>query len=116
MTAFFLLVIYWHAIRRIASRVGGKQRAMRRTTGGLKAWIRDRCVLGETLVCPLRVLWNDYRAYCALHGFDQADVTRFVRFLGSDERVRLVDRGRGRLHRAAEGIGLRPHERRETGG
>lgn len=75
---------------------------------GFKSWQEYRSVEGETLVCPVRVLWDDYSAYCVRWGFDRAGPERFVRHLGALPWVRLVEGGRGRRRRCAQGIGLRP--------
>lgn len=72
------------------------------------SWLDVRCAGGETLVCPVRVLWDDYRAFCSRWGFDQAAPGGFIRLLGALPGVRLVEGGRGRLRRCANGVGLLP--------
>ncbi len=75
---------------------------------GFMSWLDVRCAGGKTLVCPVRVLWNDYRKFCSRWGFDQATAVGFIRLLGALPGVRLVEGGQGRLHRCANGIGLVP--------
>ncbi len=84
--------------------------------GGFMSWLDLRCAGGETLVCPVRVLWNDYGEFCGQWGFDQAMPGQFARLLSALPSVRLVEGGRGRLRRCANGIGLTPmtEEERQT--
>ncbi len=83
---------------------------------GFMSWLDLRCVDGGTLVCPVRLLWDDYRAFCVRWGFDQAAPGTFVRLLGTLLGVRLVEGGHGRRRRCANGIGLLPanNEERST--
>ena len=80
---------------------------------GFMSWLDMRCAGGETLVCPVRVLWNDYRRSCLRWGFDRATPVGFVRLLGALPGVSLVEGGRGRLRRCANGIGLVPVTEKE---
>jgi hypothetical protein len=75
---------------------------------GFMSWLDLRCAGGDTLVCPVRTLWDDYRDFCTRWGFDQAVPGEFARLLGKLPGVRLVEGGRGRRRRCANGIGLRP--------
>ena len=78
------------------------------------SWLDLRAVGGGTLVCPVRVLWTDYLAFCLEWGFAVAHPKDFVRMLRSLPGVVLVEGGRGRLRRCANGIGLRPAKERMT--
>ncbi len=72
------------------------------------AFVRDRTVHDPVLVCPVRVLWRAYTAYCEEWGFEPADTREFVAWLRGEEGVTLKEGGSGRLRRAALGIGLQP--------
>jgi hypothetical protein len=81
---------------------------------GFLSWLGVRCVEGETLVCPLRALWDDYLAYCRVWDFTAMQELGFVHSLGSLSYVRIVERGHGRRQRCVEGIGSRPLRTREA--
>lgn len=71
------------------------------------AFARDRLVLGPSLVCPVRVAWREYLAYCDEWGFDGAEAHEFVRWMGAEEGVEIHGpSGRGRLRRYFSGIGV----------
>ena len=70
-----------------------------------QAFIRDRVVLGPTLVVPVRVLWWDYLAYCETWGFEPGSAADFVVRMELEEGVKLRTGGHGRLRRCFEGIG-----------
>ena len=76
------------------------------------SWLDLRCADGGTLVCPVRVLWDDYGEFCSEWGFGQAAPLDFARLLEGLSGVRLVEGGRGRRRRCATGIGLMPAEQR----
>ncbi len=76
--------------------------------GGAAAFIRDSLAAGPTLVCPLRVLWREYEAYCGVHGFKAMMAPAFVDMLESlGAAVVTRDPGTsGRLRRYVRGIGF----------
>lgn len=74
------------------------------------AFVRDRTVRGPTLMCPVRVLWREYRTYCRNWGFAPATPGQFVAWLGMEEGIRIRTGGRGRLRRVAVGIGVTPQQ------
>jgi hypothetical protein len=76
----------------------------------LRLWEEDYVIQHATLVCPVRVLWWSYVAYCGEWGFDYAPADEFMAWLRMTEGVVIRDGGRGRLRRVALGIGLRPRE------
>lgn len=76
----------------------------------LKAFMRDETIRHPTLVCPVRVLWRAYKAYCAEWGFEPATATEFMHWLRLDEGVTIKEGGRGRLHRVAVGLGTKQKE------
>lgn len=71
-----------------------------------KAFIRDRAVLGSTLVVPVRVVWNEYLAYCRQWGFKAEAAGDFVMRVELEEGVTIRIGGHGRLRRCFDGIGL----------
>ncbi len=75
---------------------------------GFMSWLDLRCVPGDTLVCPVKVLFDDYRRFCWDAGFDRAGSCNFVMMLGSTPGVKFKEGGRGRRRQCATGIGLRP--------
>lgn len=83
------------------------------TWSSYSAFIRDRAIHHEALVCPVRVLWMEYTWYCQAWGFDRASPTEFVRWLRAEEGVTIKQGGRGRLRRCAVGLGLKPEEQQE---
>jgi len=75
------------------------------------AFIRDRLQLGETLVVPVRLIWDEYCKYCGEWGFQTATTGDFIKWLAEEEGVRLRDgKGRGKLKRVALGIGFNAGE------
>ncbi len=74
------------------------------------AFMRDRTVEDPALMCPVRVLWREYEAYCGKWGFEPALVHVFISWLSATEGVRLKTGGQGRLRRMAVGVGLRQEE------
>lgn len=71
------------------------------------AWVRDETIQHVTLVCPMRVLWRSYSAYCKEWGFEPAEASDFVKWLRAEEGVKLKVGGTGRLRRAALGIAIK---------
>lgn len=72
------------------------------------AFLRDRTVRHSSLVVPVRVLWDDYSAYCRRWGFERSSATSFVALVAGLDGVRVRDGGHGRLRRIATGIGALP--------
>ena len=70
------------------------------------AFLRDRTVLGQSLVCPVRVLWREYLTYCKDWGFDTDGAEDFVRRVTSEEDVRIRKGGCGRFRCCFDGIGV----------
>ncbi len=74
----------------------------------IESFIRDRAVLGGSLVIPVRVAWREYQAYCTEWGFEPAGPKEFVLELWLEDGVEIREAGRGRLRRCFTGLGLLP--------
>lgn len=74
---------------------------------GVMRWTNERAIGGESLVCPVKLLWEDYVDFCERTGSPRETAQGFVEHLASLQGVTLRDGGRGRLKRVADGIGLR---------
>lgn len=71
------------------------------------AFARDHLQLGESLVCPVRVIYRQYQNYCKLWGFEALEARYFVNLLKDEDGVKLKDtKSAGRLRRLATGIGF----------
>ena len=83
------------------------------------AFIRDRTVQHQKLVCPVWVLYREYLSYCQAWGFEPAVAYEFVLWIWAVEGVVIRESGTGRLRRVADGIGMKPGDvtmcRRATG-
>lgn len=77
--------------------------------GGLDGFARDRLSFGKTLVCPLFIVWRDYKEYCAEWGFDQVNAAAFVFWLETQRGIAIIERGHGKRRRCVLGIGVLPH-------
>lgn len=80
----------------------------RAQTSALNAFARDRLSYGETLICPLLLVWRAYKDYCKLWGFHQVSAENFVFWIESQRHIHIVEKGRGKLKRAVIGIGVLP--------
>jgi hypothetical protein len=75
----------------------------------VKVFIGSACVLGPTLVIPLRTLWDGYQAWCAEQGFEAASgILRET--LDNAAWAEVIERplARGRLKTIVQGVGMRP--------
>lgn len=70
--------------------------------GGLNAWAGTLRV-SDKLAAPVRLLWQDYRAFAEEDGFPVASVFTFMRRLRLIEGVNIHERDTGRIRRMVVG-------------
>lgn len=73
-----------------------------------KVFIGEKCVLGRTLVVPLRVLYKEYEAWCKEKGI-RANVYDLKNTLADVPWAKVVGpRGKGLIRTVVEGVGIAP--------
>ena len=80
----------------------------------IASYIAMRTVLGNSLACPLLVIWWDYLQYCRRWGFEVAPAYDFVPWLLALNGVGIIEGGRGRHKRCIIGLGVIPTEKDKT--
>lgn len=73
----------------------------------VRAFVGARCCLGSTLVVPLRVLWHEYRDYCATRG-EVANAQDLRSALEAAPWARVEQRAFGLLRTVVHGVGVKP--------
>lgn len=75
----------------------------------VRVFIGKRCILGPTLVVPMRTLFDEYSAWCKLQGISP-DSAAFRAVLDEAAWATVVERpeARGRLKAIVQGVGVRP--------
>jgi hypothetical protein len=76
---------------------------------GLEAFCRDRLSFGPTLVCPLMMVWREYKLYCIIWGFHMVSTKAFVFHFEAQRGLYVGTRGKGRRRRFINGIGVLPN-------
>lgn len=75
----------------------------------VREFVGQRCVLGSTLVCPIRLLFYAYRDWCQEHGHEDPRPEELVSVLEKATWAHVSEpRGRGRLRVVVKGVGVRP--------
>lgn len=74
-----------------------------------KAFLSQRCVLGPTLVVPMRTLFSEYQGWCLTMKID-ASSKAFRSVLDNASWAEVVERpeARGRFKAIVKGIGIMP--------
>ena len=76
---------------------------------GIDSFAINCLSFGPTLVCPLMLIWREYKAFCEEWGFYQGSTEEFVTWLENQDGVTITEHGRGRRRRCANGVGVLPH-------
>lgn len=75
-----------------------------------KLFIGQRCVLGASLVMPLRLLWREYLHWCTTYHDYNPHAGTFRRVLEEAPWACVEERsGRGTFKTVVMGVGLKPN-------